>query len=416
MQSTVQTSGGAGAARLLAPYRRITSTGQFIPEIDGLRFVAIFSVYIYHLAGDVLRHSQPGQLSLSPHWLFSTTQILNAGVPLFFVISGFILGMPFASAHLRGQRPVPLKKYFWRRVTRLEPPYILCLVLFFALKVAGSRGSSAALFPHLLASIFYVHNLVYGSPSVINFVAWSLEIEIQFYILAPALALIFGLSKPLLRRSALVALLMLGIGLSRMVAGNGALQHSLLAYSQYFLAGFLLVEFYLAGGVKRQPDWRWDIVSLCGWPLFLALQVQGGAAADWGSPWLILILYVAAFRGAVVNGLVSNVWITTIGGMCYSIYLLHNYAVASLGMLTERVLSASPFGVRLLVQFALVTPFVLVVSALYFRWIERPCMRPDWPRRFRSALSRRGEPWFFASAAAASAPSSRQIIPGAEER
>src|SRR5580692_2669668 len=122
--------------RILAPYRRITSTGQFIPEIDGLRFVAILSVYIYHLAGDVLRHSsEASNQALHGASLFEVTQILNIGVPLFFVISGFILGMPFAAARLEGKRPVSLKKYFLRRVTRLEPPYILCLVLFFALKL-----------------------------------------------------------------------------------------------------------------------------------------------------------------------------------------------------------------------------------------------------------------------------------------
>jgi peptidoglycan/LPS O-acetylase OafA/YrhL len=178
------------AERFLAPYRRITSTGQFIPEIDGLRFVAILSVYVYHLAGDVLRHSSAASSPvLEGGWLFSVTQILNVGVPLFFAISGFILGMPFAAARLEGGRSVSLKKYFLRRVTRLEPPYILCLLLFFGLKVVGARGTAHELLPNLVASMFYVHNLVYHSPSVINFVAWSLEIEIQFYVLAPRFAI-----------------------------------------------------------------------------------------------------------------------------------------------------------------------------------------------------------------------------------
>ena len=44
-------------AALLTPFRRVTSSGNFIPEIDGLRFLAIASVFLYHLAGDVMRHS-----------------------------------------------------------------------------------------------------------------------------------------------------------------------------------------------------------------------------------------------------------------------------------------------------------------------------------------------------------------------
>src|SRR5271170_315592 len=257
--------------RFLAPYRRITSTGQFIPEIDGLRFIAILSVYIYHLAGDVLRHSTSGQnLALNGYWLFSVTQILNIGVPLFFVISGFILGMPFAAAHLRRQRPVSVRKYFLRRVTRLEPPYVLCLLLFFALKVLAGRGGAGELLPNLFASVFYVHNLVYGSPSVINFVAWSLEIEIQFYILAPVLALVFAVPKASVRRSVLVVLLLLATGISVLVSPNAALRLSLLGYAQYFLAGFLLAELHLFGGLERQANWLWDLVSLSGWPLLLA--------------------------------------------------------------------------------------------------------------------------------------------------
>lgn len=376
------------ASGLLDPYRRITSTGQFIPEIDGLRFVAIFSVYIYHLAGDILRHSTPGSYQLwSGNALFATTQILNIGVPLFFVISGFILGMPFAAAHLKHTSPVPLKKYFLRRVTRLEPPYILCLLLFFALKIAGGRGTASELLPDLIASAFYAHNFVFGGPSAINIVAWSLEIEIQFYILAPVLALVFLISKSAVRRSALVALVLFTTCISRLVSGHVALEHSLLAYGQYFLAGFLLAEFYLSGGDKRQKKGYWDLVSLAGWVLFLALLARSGTVAQWAAPWLILLLYIAAFHSVAMNRFITNPWITTIGGMCYTIYLLHNYIIASLGMLTERILPEQAFVSRLVVQFLLMTPVVLVISGLYFRWIERPCMRPDWPRQLVGAFT-----------------------------
>jgi peptidoglycan/LPS O-acetylase OafA/YrhL len=377
------------ASRFLDPYRRITSTGQFIPEIDGLRFVAIFSVYIYHLAGDILRHSPPQlRTSLDGNWLFSVTQILNVGVPLFFVISGFILGMPFAAAHLNHKKPVSLKKYFWRRITRLEPPYILCLLLFFALKIVAARGSASGLLPNLIASIFYVHNVAFGGPSVINFVAWSLEIEIQFYILAPVLATVFLIQKPAVRRMVLFSLLLLATGMSRLVSAHPALSHSLLAYAQYFLAGFVLAEFYLYEGNRRQQKWPWDVVSLAGWPVFLAALVQGGSLVDWTAPWLILLLYIAAIHGIVMNRLVTNQWITAIGGMCYTIYLLHNYIVAGLGMVTERILPGYPFTARLSVQFLLMSPVVLVISALYFRWVERPCMRPDWPQELMAAFRR----------------------------
>jgi peptidoglycan/LPS O-acetylase OafA/YrhL len=386
--STVQPAASKPGPSFLDPYRRITSSGALIPEIDGLRFLAIFSVYLYHLAGDVLRHSPSGtDALLKLSWFFSMTQILNFGVPMFFVISGFILGLPFASAHLAGARRIELKKYFWRRVTRLEPPYILCLLMFYGLKVAGGRGTAVSLFPNLLASIFYVHNIVFGEPSVINIVAWSLEIEIQFYILAPLLASVFMIPAPALRRTILVAAVALATGLSVLVSRNAVLTHSILGDAQYFLAGFLLVDLYLSGGERRRKNRLWDIVSAVGWPLLLVLLVSQGAISDWTAPWLLVMLYIAAYHGVWTNRFITIPWIATIGGMCYTIYLFHNYLIAFIGLGTERLLSSAGFWTRLGLQFCIMTPLVLVVCALYFRWIERPCMRPAWVRELASAFS-----------------------------
>jgi peptidoglycan/LPS O-acetylase OafA/YrhL len=373
--------------RLLEPYRRITSSGRFIPEIDGLRFLAIFSVYLYHLAGDVLRHSPlNGYTSLESNSLFRVTQILNVGVPLFFVISGFILSLPFAEACRHTGKPISLKKYFLRRLTRLEPPYFLCLLLFFVLKIIAARGTAAGLVPKLIASIFYVHNAAFGRPSDINFVAWSLEIEVQFYILAPVLARVFALAGASARRLVLVALVLLATGVSSVVSGHQVLQLSLLAYGQYFLAGFLLTELFVSGVVRRRSDWLWDFISLGGWSVFLLLLVRGGEPVLWASPWLILLLYAAAFQGVAMRRFVTNAWIATIGGMCYTIYLLHNYVISASGALTETVNPSSEFAVRLLIQFLLISPIVLVISALYFRFVERPCMRPDWPQQLKAYI------------------------------
>ena len=69
--------------------RRITSSGDYIPEIDGLRFVAILSVVLYHLYG-FLPNSGAG-LPLQP-----AVSHGYRGVNLFYVISGFVLALPFA--------------------------------------------------------------------------------------------------------------------------------------------------------------------------------------------------------------------------------------------------------------------------------------------------------------------------------
>jgi len=65
------------------------------------------------------------------------------------------------------------------------------------------------MWPHLLASFFYLHNMIFGAfPGAVNGVAWSLEIEIQFYVLVPMLALLFAISDPRLRRAGIVVIML----------------------------------------------------------------------------------------------------------------------------------------------------------------------------------------------------------------
>jgi peptidoglycan/LPS O-acetylase OafA/YrhL len=364
--------------QLLAPYQRITSGRHLIPEIDGLRFVAIAGVYLYHLAGDVLKHSLVQPPPMTP--VFEVTQWLNVGVPLFFVISGFILGLPFATARRTAQPAPGLGAYYRRRLTRLEPPYLAALLLLFVVKIATGRSTIAALTPNLIASALYVHNIDFGRPSDVNFVAWSLEIEVQFYCLAPLLAMVFAIESAALRRGTLAAMIVAASAISASLPAAPVWHLTLLAHLQYFLAGFLLTEWYLDSRNRTRAA-RWDVAGLavaCG---SVALFSAAGPASVIALPWLMMVFVVAAFRGSLTNMLLTNIVITTIGGMCYSIYLLHNYAVSAVGAVTGGIGVEHSLLARLGLQFLLITPPVLMVSAAFFRLIERPCMRPDWTSR-----------------------------------
>jgi peptidoglycan/LPS O-acetylase OafA/YrhL len=368
----------------------------YIPELDGLRFVAIFFVYIYHVSIDVVRHSPPGA-QLPSSSLYFLVQQLNIGVPLFFAISGMILGLPFARYWLMRGPKVSLRRYFLRRVTRLEPPYIASLFLLVAVKYLGHRGTIAAMLPHLGASLVYLHNLIYQDLSTINPAAWSLEVEVQFYILAPILALVFSIRRGWLRRALIgVAIVLMTfqplgyfVDVSRRGYVNWMSHLTLLGNIQYFLTGFLLADFFLLLPTAKYRNRWWDIVTFLGWPCFAVMLVGRPGMATVALPAIILLLYVGAFYGTLSSSMFGSLWVASIGGMCYSIYLLHSYTISTLGFLTERLGSSLPYEVRLLTQVILMTPIVLAISTIFYLAIEQPCMRADWPKRLGLSASRK---------------------------
>jgi len=383
--------------RVLDRLGRVTTSGRFIPQIDGLRFVAISSVLLFHLAVD-LTFKNPAAFSPTPASGLGLVALAGAhGVELFFVISGLVLALPFAEHHLRAGRQVDLRAYFLRRVTRLEPPYLLSLFLVFALLVVVKHESAARLGPHLLASMFYLHNLTYGTDSVVNNVAWSLEVEIQFYLVVPLLTALFRIRGLLLRRAVILAAIASSLVLAETVAAHDPrASRSILHYLHFFLLGFLVADFYLCGWSEpsgRRSGAIWDaagILACLVMPFILVRPDHGPAwrlhAADrWVTavvfPLCAFVLTASAFRGNVLSRLFAVRWITAFGGMCYTIYLLHNPILSTVLPLTARIAPFGHFDADLAVQAALVLPFVLLPCIVFFLLVEKPCMRRDWPQR-----------------------------------
>ena len=88
------------------------------------------------------------------------------GVELFFVISGFVLAAPFASQYLCGGPRVRIGQYFLRRLTRLEPPYLLALLLIYLLAVIVSSADPLEWLLYLGASGVYLHTALFEIPTV----------------------------------------------------------------------------------------------------------------------------------------------------------------------------------------------------------------------------------------------------------
>lgn len=371
------------AGRFLAHISRETSSGRFIPEMDGLRFAAIGMVILFHLNG-YLTAKSPIYRAAPPasDWLAQTALVGFRGVELFFVISGFILGLPFAARYLKGATPVNLRKYYLRRLTRLEPPYIVAVLLLFLLALIVDGKPSANFYPHLAASLGYLHSLIFGTFSPAMGVAWSLEIEVQFYLLVPLLTLLFAIRSPMLRRSSMVILILAALlGQAIFLHDSPRASLSILAYVQFFLIGFLLADVFLASWDEvPQRNLVWDFVALAGWPLLFVI-LRSPVLAHWLFPAWIFLLYLAAFRGRFMNRIFSNGWIVAIGGMCYSIYLLHYEVISAVGRVTRRLGETAPYWIYLSLQLVLIGAAIVLICGAYFVVIEKPCMRRDWPQR-----------------------------------
>ena len=307
------------------------------------------------------------------------------GVDLFFVISGFVLAMPFALSRLRGQPSVRLTCYFLRRLTRLEPPYILNLVLCFTVFVMTGARAMPMLFPHLVASALYAHNLIYQRISDVNGVAWSLEVEAQFYVAVPALAAVFRMRNSKHRRALLVVMIVV-LGWASALTMEAAVRLTIIGYLNFFLAGFLACDLYLEYGTGTH-SLKWDALALVLWPLVWVLDRAVGHVF---LPLVIVALYLAAFRGTVCSAIFSQGLLTNIGGMCYSIYLYHYILLTAIVKATKGLSIGSGFWSYLALQGAITAPIILAVCTAFFLLIERPCMDRQWPARVWCVLA---GPW-----------------------
>ncbi|WP_367387833.1 acyltransferase family protein [Lewinella sp. LCG006] len=365
---------------------RITSSGRYIAEVDGLRFMAIMPVLVQHLSERTQRYAaQDWATPLADNFVAFWASRGTIGVFLFFAISGFILGLPFAKYHLQGGRKVGLSQYFWRRLTRLEPPYMVWMVIFFLVLLVKGSYSFGELFPHLGASLGYLHNIVYEDYSVINPVAWSLEIEIQFYLLAPVLAWMFFRWPNKWLRRGLMAAATIGILVAQQRFGWVAMPYklTLLWQLQYFLVGFLVADFFLVdwqGQNKAKGVLVWDFLAVAA---LLVMALSWSAEMPKRLVFCVALLgfLVAGFRGRFFTAFLRRPWIAAIGGMCYTIYLIHLPLLEGLTPLTNKLAFTNSFGIHLLWQALLLFPVVFVVSAAGFLWLEKPCMDKDWPAK-----------------------------------
>lgn len=360
-------------SKFLNRFRRITYSTSYLPEVDGLRFLAIFSVVVVmHITNYMNEKFYNDELVTSSYWKNFMVGG-GSGVPLFFMISGFILSLPFAKWRLNGDKPVYLKRYFLRRVTRLEPPYLSALIIFFIANIwiVGKHDFNQQL-PHLLASAVYLHNFIYGSISTVLPVAWSLEIEVQFYILAPLFCLVFLIRNDLARW-----ILQFSVILFSAVYwfDTWNVLH-VFVYLHYFFSGILLADLYCRNIriIKNEkPGLLVGIVALLGFLFIPSLKYMPGYFIKIAC---MFFLFHTALTNVYVKKIFSVPALVITGGMCYSIYLLHLGIISATGrMLIQSGIEVSNHSL-VPVFVLLFIAIVLIGSALFFILVEKPFMKP----------------------------------------
>jgi peptidoglycan/LPS O-acetylase OafA/YrhL len=389
--------------RILAGLRRVTSSGIYDARIDGLRALAILPVVLYH---DALR----GKRVVASMWpLTDAEQALTAMVPrgeagvmLFFFISGFIITFPFLRAVAREQPPPSVGTFYKRRLMRLLPAYLVALtVCFIALQLSGYAPVDAPKFNAIatplplsyLASLFYQHNMILGAASRILPPLWSLEIEFQFYLVAPFLLAWYARANVVRRRLTAVIFILLGIGLASLPGLpdplSSRLSLSLFAYLHFFGAGILASDIMF----NRKPalSLRGDLLCVAGFatllvtstfvvhgPFQMALRESGMLAG-------VLATYWGGMLGRHASKFLAAAAVSVIGGACYSIYLIHVPIIQAWSELVKRVVQPASLVESWLLMLPAI-PLALAAGLVFFALIEQPTMKPDWPRRLSQRL------------------------------
>jgi peptidoglycan/LPS O-acetylase OafA/YrhL len=364
-------------------------TWRSLEALRGVAALLVMALHALHAAPAVYDSAHPLAravlASFSWGWL---------GVPVFFVLSGFVLSLPFLAP---GEVPPRLGGYLARRVARILPAYWLqvAVVLLGLLLLGGFPGAlgtpDPARWPTQLAMAFQRDA---GAAPWLG-VWWTLPVECAFYLLLPAL-----LAPRLGRARWLLLALLLGAAVVlRGVAGAGLLDadttrvlaHHLPTRIDLFLVGVLAARLWL-GGAALFAD-RCALAWLLGGTFVIVALVAAVALPPLPMPDLLprrhwLALWPTLFAlgvAALLLGLLAaeragRRWpapglLVGLGTLSYGVYLWHLPVLHALaGLAAGSALAAWP---PLLLGMAL--PPTLLLAWASWRFVEQPARR--WVRR-----------------------------------
>lgn len=341
--------------------------GGTYESIQVLRGVAAILVVVFHAASHAYGSDEMFRVG-------------NAGVDIFFVISGFVM---WTAQKTSGKRPTTPLSFLRQRIIRVVPLYYL---FTFALLLARLALPSA--FPrmtaptpaHVLLSLAFVPHLDPGGTAYpLLAQGWTLNFEMFFYVVFA-----MGLMLPASRRFGLLAALLPVLALLGLLLPDG------LARRAPVLSLFdpLLIEFLGGIVLARWVEKGWKPGAMLGWAVLglgaaaLVFAPDPPAEGDWAR---LLLFGVPAFL--IVAGAVGVETSATnfragpaprlLGAASYSLYLSHTFVVS----IVCKALGgkASPW---------LVTETATVLSILaalaVYRFVEQPLLKFLRGRRART--------------------------------
>lgn len=304
-------------------------------ELDGLRAVAVLLVFGYHIG----LKATPLHRYVAPDFFY-----LQAGVEVFFVLSGFLIYTPFVRAHLAGDAAPRPVDYLRRRALRIYPAYWAAFGLLLAVGWIAVDGVGRTLQNLTLTQGYRQVEVMTGQGIE---PAWTLCVEVSFYAFVPVWsALVRRVARPgrALRTELAGAVLLMAVGvvgvgweeLGSIPVALGVLFPHLATLG----GGMLLAIVATARSTAPRLDGLARLVppALVCWPLaFAAALRMPGQATSFQAPdgdWVVFALTQSLFglllaapimlgAGGVVSRMLRWRPIAWVGLVSYGVYLWH---------------------------------------------------------------------------------------------
>lgn len=342
-----------------------TASRAYFENLDGLRFVAFFLVYLQHG--------------------FGVEQAAGAGVAFFFVLSGFLIThLILAEVELRGR--VDVRAFYIRRALRIWPLYFavltFCFVVYPAIKIAaGLPGyiQNGGPLPYILfLGNFDVLRLPLGQGAGSTNVTWSVSVEEQFYVLWPIL---FRFVPP--RRYLAIFLLVIGASFGFRLAH--ADQGPVLYFHSASVASDMAVGGLSAFAWRRSERLRRTFSTLSKTRI-MVFYATGAllwylVPSFWGPYTRLIAACLIAVIVLEQNFCVNSPFkmsrsrtLTVLGTYTYGLYMLHMIVLTLLRKSAELL----QFEDR--VSWRVISPFLglllsVAIAVLSFRYLEAPFLR-----------------------------------------